>query len=104
MKKLTIKVHIILSLLYHSIKVSTLSLPSITMKFLTVAAALASLAAAAPSGAPTPLDVKLETVGNAGEVKATITNNGKNNLKVFKHGTIFDKAHTEKAVVTVDGK
>lgn len=74
------------------------------MKFLTVAAALASVAAAAPAGAPSPLDVKIESAGNAGEVKATITNNGKNNLKVFKHGTIFDGANTEKAAVATEGK
>lgn len=74
------------------------------MKFFTVAAGLASLAAAAPSGAPTPLDVKLEAVDASGQIKAVITNTGKNNLKIFKHGTIFDKAHTEKAVVSAGGK
>ncbi len=74
------------------------------MKFLAGVAALASLAAAAPSGAPTPLDVKLEAAGNAGLVKATITNNGKNDLKIFRHGTIFDNASTEKAVVSTESK
>ena len=75
------------------------------MKFIAGVAALASLAAAAPapSGAPTPLDVKLEAAGNGGQVKATITNNGKNDLKIFRHGTIFDNASTEKATVTSGG-
>lgn len=72
------------------------------MKFAAGLAALASLAAAAPSGAPTPLDVKLEMAGNS-EVKATISNTGKNDLKVFKVGTIFDKPATEKARVTTGG-
>lgn len=75
----------------------------ITMKFFTVAAALASVAAAAPSSAPSPLDIKIESAGNSGEVKATITNTGKDNLKIFKHGTIFDDAHTEKATIAAEG-
>ncbi|KAJ6781537.1 hypothetical protein PWT90_05024 [Aphanocladium album] len=73
------------------------------MKFFTLAAALASVAAAAPSAAPSPLDIKIESAGNSGEIKATITNNGKDNLKIFKHGTIFDNAHTEKADVAANG-
>ncbi|XWW94835.1 hypothetical protein V2A60_002783 [Cordyceps javanica] len=73
------------------------------MKFFTLAAALASVAVAAPSTAPSPLDVKIESTGSSGEVKATITNTGKNNLKIFKHGTIFDDAHTEKAAIEADG-
>ncbi|KAK3186936.1 hypothetical protein K4F52_004380 [Lecanicillium sp. MT-2017a] len=73
------------------------------MKFLAGVAALASLAAAAPSGAPTPLDVKLEAAGNSGKVKATVTNNGKNDLKIFRPGTIFDNASTEKATVSTEG-
>lgn len=72
------------------------------MKFAAGLAALATLAAAAPSGAPSPLDVKLEMAGNS-QVKATITNNGKNNLKVFKVGTIFDNTSTEKARVATNG-
>ncbi|KAK5991495.1 Deuterolysin [Cladobotryum mycophilum] len=39
--------------------------------------------------------------GNS-QVKATITNNGKNNLKIFRAGTILDKAAIEKASVTAD--
>lgn len=74
------------------------------MKFLAGVVALASLAAAAPSGAPTPLDVKLEAAGNSGKVKATVTNNGKNDLKIFRPGTIFDNASTEKATVSTEGK
>ncbi|OAA69710.1 Peptidase M35, deuterolysin [Cordyceps fumosorosea ARSEF 2679] len=73
------------------------------MKFFTLAAALASVAAAAPSAAPSPLDVKIESAGSSGEVKATITNTGKDNLKIFKHGTIFDNAHTEKATIEANG-
>ncbi|KAJ4144539.1 hypothetical protein LMH87_003420 [Akanthomyces muscarius] len=73
------------------------------MKFFTLAAALASVAVAAPSAAPSPLDVKIESAGNSGEVKATITNTGKDNLKIFKHGTIFDNAHTEKASIAANG-
>lgn len=72
------------------------------MKFFAGLAALASLAAAAPSGAPSPLDVKLEKAGNSA-VKATITNNGKENLKVFKVGTIFDKTPVEKVQVLSAG-
>ena len=72
------------------------------MKFLAGLAALASLAAAAPHGGPTPLDVKLEMNGNSA-VKATITNNGKNNLKVLKVGTIFDTSAVEKATVSANG-
>jgi deuterolysin len=72
------------------------------MKFLAGLAALVSLAAAAPHGGPTPLDVKLEMNGNSA-VKATITNNGKNNLKVLKVGTIFDTSAVEKATVSANG-
>ncbi|KAK2616679.1 hypothetical protein QQS21_000502 [Conoideocrella luteorostrata] len=64
--------------------------------------ALASLAAAAPRGAPTPLDVKLEMIGNS-KVKATIANNGKGNLKLLKLGTIFDQAAVQKATVSSNG-
>lgn len=74
------------------------------MKFLSFIA-LASMAMAAPSAekrAPSPLDVKLEMVGNS-EVKATVTNNGKSNLKLFKTGTILDSAPVEKARVAYDG-
>ncbi|KAJ6443756.1 metallo-endopeptidase [Purpureocillium lavendulum] len=72
------------------------------MKFLAGLAALASVAAAAPS-APTPLDVKLEMTGNS-QVKATITNTGKNNLRVFKTGTILDKSAIQKVQITGQGQ
>lgn len=69
--------------------------------------ALASLAAAAPSAmqqrAPSALDVELQMDGNS-KVKATITNNGKNNLKILKTGTFLDTAAVEKAKVTSGGK
>ncbi|KAG5954827.1 hypothetical protein E4U58_007457 [Claviceps cyperi] len=68
------------------------------MKFAASLMALLSLAAAAPQ-APTSLDVKLEMAGNSA-VKATITNNGKTDLKVFKTGTIFDDAAIQKAQIT----
>ncbi|KAG5915061.1 hypothetical protein E4U61_005061 [Claviceps capensis] len=68
------------------------------MKFAASLVGLFSLAAAAPQ-APTPLDVKLEMAGNSA-VKATITNNGKTDLKVFKTGTIFDDAAIQKAQIT----
>ncbi|UNI19359.1 Deuterolysin [Purpureocillium takamizusanense] len=72
------------------------------MKFLAGLAALVSVAAAAPS-APTPLDVKLEMTGNT-LVKATITNHGKNNLRIFKAGTILDKSAIKKVQITGEGK
>ncbi|KAG6060898.1 hypothetical protein E4U32_003206 [Claviceps aff. humidiphila group G2b] len=68
------------------------------MKFAASLMALLSLAAAAPQ-APTSLDVKLEMAGNSA-VKATVTNNGKTDLRVFKTGTIFDDAAIQKAQIT----
>ncbi|KAM0664593.1 hypothetical protein MY8738_007657 [Beauveria namnaoensis] len=59
------------------------------MRFFTLAAALTSVATAAPSAARSALDVKIESAGNSGQVKATITNTGKDNLKIFRHGTIL---------------
>ncbi|KAG9253438.1 Deuterolysin metalloprotease family-domain-containing protein [Emericellopsis atlantica] len=69
------------------------------MKFF-AALAMAAMAVAAPTEkrAPTPLDVKLELVGNS-EVKATVTNTGKNNLKLFSTGTFLDDAPVEKVSV-----
>lgn len=66
---------------------------------------MATMAAAAPTEkrAPTPLDVKLELVGNS-EVKATVTNNGKNNLKIMKTGTLLDTAAVEKVEVLSGGE
>lgn len=68
------------------------------MKFLAGLAALATLAAAAPS-APTPLDIKLESAGNT-EIKAIITNNGKNNLKILRAGTILDNSAIQKTSIS----
>ncbi|KAJ0338723.1 hypothetical protein COL922a_005314 [Colletotrichum nupharicola] len=49
-----------------------------------------------------PLDVKLETVGNSG-VKAVLTNTGDSALKLFKTGTILDTAPVEKVEVFASG-
>ncbi|POR39428.1 Neutral protease 2 [Tolypocladium paradoxum] len=71
------------------------------MEFFTGLVAGAALAAAAPSAekrAPSPLEVKLEMLGNT-EVKAVFTNKGKNNLKVLKTGSILDQAPVEKTKV-----
>lgn len=75
------------------------------MKFLSFVT-MASIALAAPSmekRAPTPLKVELELLGNS-EVKATVTNTGKKNLKVLKAGTLLDDAPVEKAQVYTGGK
>ncbi|KAM0525517.1 hypothetical protein ACHAPE_000224 [Trichoderma viride] len=69
------------------------------MKFVAGLIALAALASAAPGKAPTPLDIKLESAGNA-EIKAVITNTGKNSLKIFKSGTILDNSAVEKVTIT----
>ncbi|PTB69175.1 hypothetical protein BBK36DRAFT_1134696 [Trichoderma citrinoviride] len=69
------------------------------MKFISGLIALAALASAAPGKAPTPLDIKLESAGNA-EIKAVITNTGKNNLKIFKTGTILDSSPVEKVKIS----
>ncbi|KAL7820678.1 Deuterolysin metalloprotease family domain-containing protein [Trichoderma gracile] len=69
------------------------------MKFISGLLALAALASAAPGKAPTPLDIKLESAGNA-EIKAVITNTGKNNLKIFKTGTILDNSPVEKVKIS----
>ncbi|KAM3508788.1 hypothetical protein MY11210_006574 [Beauveria gryllotalpidicola] len=69
------------------------------MRFFTLAAALASVATAARSA----LDVRIESAGYSGKVKATITHAGKDDVKIFRHGTIFDNAHTEKAAIGADG-
>ncbi len=46
----------------------------------------------------TPLEVKLEMVGNTA-VKATITNSGETDLKLFKTGSVLDEAAVEKVGV-----
>ncbi|CAG7564309.1 unnamed protein product [Fusarium equiseti] len=65
--------------------------------------AFASVAVAFPfpfwgQRAPTPLDVELQLQGNS-KIKATITNNGRSNLKLLKLGTFLDETPVEKAQV-----
>ncbi|KAI0401532.1 neutral protease [Xylaria palmicola] len=72
------------------------------MKFAAAVSALATVASAASVsiGKPvSPLDVKIEMVGNTG-VKASITNKGTEGLKIFKTGSFLDKHPTEKVKVT----
>jgi deuterolysin len=71
------------------------------MKFIAGLLFLVSLASALSvdlGKRATPLDVKLELVGNTA-VKATITNKGAEDIKVFKTGTFLDKTATEKVEV-----
>lgn len=71
------------------------------MKFVagvSLAASLASAVSVHLGRRETPLDVKLEMVGNTA-VKATITNTGADALKVFKTGTFLDDSATEKVEV-----
>ncbi|EKG20509.1 Peptidase M35 deuterolysin [Macrophomina phaseolina MS6] len=73
------------------------------MKFFTglSIAALASAASAVSlnlNKRDTPLDVKLEMVGNT-EVKATVTNNGESAIKLFKTGSFLDTAAVEKVEI-----
>lgn len=69
------------------------------MKFSTSLLALASVAAAAPAGEGSPLEVKIEMSGNSA-VKAVITNVGKENLKLLRAGSILDKVATQSAIVS----
>ncbi|KAJ8110426.1 hypothetical protein ONZ43_g5872 [Nemania bipapillata] len=72
------------------------------MKLIAAVSALTTAASAATIGVNkpvSPLDVKIEMVGNTG-VKASITNTGLEDLKVFKTGTFLDKRPTEKVKVT----
>ncbi|KAL1632544.1 hypothetical protein SLS58_011361, partial [Diplodia intermedia] len=71
------------------------------MKFIAGLSFLASLAAAASvdvNKRDTPLDVKLELLGNTG-VKASITNTGASALKLFKIGTLLDEQPVEKVEI-----
>ncbi|RYP82546.1 hypothetical protein DL769_001652 [Monosporascus sp. CRB-8-3] len=71
------------------------------MKVLTGVSILASLASAVSvdlGKRDSPLDVKLEMVGNTA-VKASITNNGETDLKLFKTGSFLDEAPVEKVDV-----
>ncbi|KAL2880525.1 hypothetical protein SGCOL_004246 [Colletotrichum sp. CLE4] len=49
-----------------------------------------------------PLDVKLEAIGNSG-VKAALTNTGDSAIKLFKTGTFLEKAPVEKVEVFAAG-
>ncbi|KAI1736390.1 neutral protease [Xylaria scruposa] len=72
------------------------------MKFAAAVSALATISSAASIsiGKPiSPLDVKIEMVGNTG-VKASITNKSTEDLKVFKTGSFLDKRPTEKVKVS----
>lgn len=73
------------------------------MKFFSSLAALATLATAATIKRDSPLDVKLESIGNTG-LQATITNTGSDSLKIFKTGSILDKAPVEKIQVFKGGE
>lgn len=74
------------------------------MKLLTALATVITAAAAAPSlKTPSNVDVKLEIVGNS-EVKATIANNGKDDIRIFKPGTILDKSAVQKVKIAADGE
>ncbi|KAI1464831.1 metallo proteinase [Daldinia caldariorum] len=76
------------------------------MKFATGISLFASLASALSvdlNKRDSPLDVKLEMVGNTA-VKASITNTGASDLKVFKTGTFLDEnAATEKVAIYQGG-
>lgn len=74
------------------------------MKFLSFVA-LASMAAAAPSNKKraAALDVAIEQISNT-EVRAIISNNGVNNLKVLKTGTILDDKPVEKVQIFQNSK
>ncbi len=77
------------------------------MRLIAGLAIFGSLATALPSNlalrAPTPLDVKLEMDGNS-LVKATLTNKGKESLRLFKTGSILDTIPVNKAQVLSKGK
>ncbi|KAL3962908.1 hypothetical protein ACCO45_004431 [Purpureocillium lilacinum] len=71
------------------------------MKLISGLATLVSIAAAAPSmvdRASSPLNVKLEKAGNSA-IKATISNVGHEDLRIFRPGSIFDSSSVEKAKV-----
>lgn len=78
----------------------------VTMKLISGLATLVSIAAAAPSmvdRASSPLNVKLEKAGNSA-IKATISNVGHEDLRIFRPGSIFDSSSVEKAKVKAGGE
>lgn len=75
------------------------------MKFIASFSLFATLAAAVSvdvTKRDTPLDVKLEVIGNSG-IKASITNTGSSALKLFKTGTILDDFPVEKVELHAAG-
>lgn len=71
------------------------------MKLLSSVSFLASLVSAVSvdlARRDSPLEVKLEMIGNTA-VKASITNNGDAELKLFKTGSILDTTPVEKVGV-----
>lgn len=71
------------------------------MKVFAITSCLATLAAAASidvSKRDTPLEVKLEKIGNSA-VKAVITNSGSEDINILKTGSIFDELAVEKTEV-----
>jgi deuterolysin len=64
---------------------------------------LASAAAVDLTKRASPLDVKVEQLGNTG-FKASITNTGDSALRVLKTGSILDSAPVEKARISQNGK
>ncbi len=74
------------------------------MKFLSVLTSAASVSAVALRDASTgQLAVTLQAVGNS-QVKATIQNNGKEDISLLKPGSIFDSSAVQKVKVTAGGK
>ncbi|KAF2753596.1 neutral protease [Pseudovirgaria hyperparasitica] len=67
-----------------------------------VAAALVSAASVDLASRNTPLEVTLEPTGNSG-IKASLTNTGATDLKLFKTGTILDDTPVEKVDVFQGG-
>lgn len=75
------------------------------MKFTAFVCLCASLASATPTTLhrrDAPISVRLEMIGNTA-VKAVITNNGPEDLKIFKTGTFLEDSATEKVEVYQHG-
>ncbi len=74
------------------------------MKFLSVLTGAASVSAVALRDVSKgQLDVTLQAVGNS-QVKATVQNNGKDDISLLKPGSIFDSSAVQKVKVTTGGK